>query len=101
MTETPDEPQYDLVMPFVTVASNGGPHDDASYAAGWEMGALDHRLAAAAVDGQVVTATILATNVEQADLIAMRRGYAMDIDPFEDAPEWTSVLFTPQEETHA
>lgn len=33
--------EYDLVMPFVTVTSAGGPHDDDAYVAGFEMGALD------------------------------------------------------------
>lgn len=36
--------EYGLVMPFVTVSSVGGPHDDGAYVAGYEMGALAVRL---------------------------------------------------------
>ena len=42
--ERDDETSYGLLMPFVTVVSKGGPHEDESYAAGWEMGVLDARL---------------------------------------------------------
>jgi hypothetical protein len=67
---------WGLVMPFVTVASNGGPHDDTAYAAGWEMGALNERLAHA--HGDRVTATLRADSVAQADLIAMHAGYTLN-----------------------
>lgn len=62
-----------LVMPFVTVASNGGPHDDVAYTAGYEMGLLDALLER----GQppVYDQPIHAENAAQADLIAMRHGY--------------------------
>lgn len=64
---------YDLVMPFITVRSVGGPHDDESYVAGWTMGHLDavleHQKPAMHED------TIYADSIPQADIIAMRHGY--------------------------
>lgn len=61
----PDE--YGLVMPFVSTASQGGPHDDDSYVAGYEMGQLDAFLGegSPAVHEQ----QIHAENGEQGDLI--------------------------------
>jgi hypothetical protein len=64
---------YDLVMPFVTVHSKGGPHDDESYIAGWTMGYLDavleHQKPAMHED------TIYQDSIPQADIIAMKHGY--------------------------
>jgi hypothetical protein len=85
-------PGYSMLMPFVTVASKGGPHDDSSYVAGWEMGALDHRLG---MTGRYFTATLHAENVPQIDLIAMKNGYESVIEPYDDYPEWVQVEFSP------
>lgn len=68
-----DEPGYELEMPFLPVRSNGGPHDDASYVAGYEMGLLDAQLGRTEFDqGRAIHGE----NREQADLIAMRHGYS-------------------------
>jgi hypothetical protein len=85
-----DEPSYGLLMPFVTVTSKGGPHDDESYTAGWEMGALDSWLAngGTAVHSQVIRSD----NRDQADLIAMRHGYRMTAGVETDG--WLNVIFT-------
>lgn len=77
MIHDPDQPtEYGLVMPFVTVASKGGPYADDAYAAGWAMGVLDERLSAPWL--QQHTDTVLADDVEQAELVAMRRGFATE-----------------------
>lgn len=73
---TANQGEYSLVMPFVTVASKGGPHDDESYTAGWEMGFLDARLHEKPVFMEL---TIHATNAPQADLLAMKHGYRATI----------------------
>lgn len=66
------EHDYELKMPFLPVASRGGPYDDDAYTAGWEMGALAARLDAARHFGLgLPQVTIHRANVEQADLIAM------------------------------
>jgi hypothetical protein len=89
-----DQPAAELVMPFVAVASHGGPFDDVSYAAGFEAGMLDallgHALTKMACDR--IERTILQANTLQADLIAMRHGWAMVCRPWDDT--WTEVVFT-------
>lgn len=76
------ESGYELVMPFLPVRSQGGPHDDDAYTAGWEMGKLD-----ATLEYQrpaVLELPIHEANREQADLIAMKwsyRGEVTDADP--------------------
>lgn len=70
-----EEHDMELVMPFVVVASVGGPFDDQAYCAGYEMGALDSRLAAAACHGLgCPTVTVLRGNVAQVELLAMKHG---------------------------
>lgn len=87
------EGTYAMLMPFVTVASKGGPHDDNSYVAGWEMGALDEELKRTtwAIDKVIHTA-----NREQADLIAMKNNFKAVITPSQEHPEWSTALFIPQ-----
>lgn len=83
-----DEPAFELVMPFVTVASKGGPHEDQAYVAGWEMGALDAFLQ----HGYVVNPwqqTIRTDNVPQADRIAMKHGWIPEFSDDEDG--WTCM----------
>lgn len=75
-----DPASFGLIMPFVTVQSKGGPHDDTSYVAGFEMGALDAILAITADIATTVTRTIHADNAAQADLIAMKHGYWVHVD---------------------
>lgn len=81
---------YDLVMPFVTVATQGGPHDDESYVCGFEMGALDVLL-----DSRVsaVEQVIHASNLPQVDLIAMKHGYTMTLLDEEDEG-WAWIRLT-------
>jgi len=88
------EEGYGLEMPFLTVASRGGPHEDAAYTAGWEMGALDAELThrAPALHEQLIHAV----NAEQADLIGMRNGYSVEIIPVND--EWASLRLTRTQE---
>jgi hypothetical protein len=85
---------YELEMPFVSVASNGGPYDDDAYAAGWAMGALDARLGTHPhVRPLRHEETVRTVDVPQADLIAMRHGYRMAAEQSQDAPEWAFCEF--------
>jgi hypothetical protein len=84
---------YDMVMPFVTVTSKGGPHDDDAYVAGFEMGRLDSELE---YTTWPLVRTIRTENVPQADLIAMRHGFRMEAVQSQ-WPEWSGALFTPEE----
>lgn len=89
-----DQPQdpaaFGLIMPFVTVQSNGGPHEDGAYCAGWEMGYLDAILAATSEWSTTSTWTIHTENADQADLIAMKHGYWVHVD--DDSTEgWLQI----------
>lgn len=87
---------YELVMPFVTTTENGGPHDSASYVAGWEMGTLDRDLSIAAHLGALPGLKQIHTvNRPQADLIAMKHGYEMTVEEYPDAPDYLELSFLP------
>lgn len=80
--------EWSLEIPFVTTASKGGPHDDASYTAGWEMGTLhaaledNHSLA--------VERVIHSSNAAQARLIATYHGYIAHIEAT-GVPGWSAL----------
>lgn len=75
MDDETDDVEMELVMPFVTVTSRGGPHDDEAYTAGWEMGQMNERLRAALHYGLgPPTVTIRRANLPQLELIAMQYG---------------------------
>ncbi|MGY1946671.1 hypothetical protein [Nocardia asiatica] len=90
-----EEAEYELFMPFVTVKSNGGPHDDTAYVAGWEMGALDAQLkTAASVHAESLTVQVHTANMPQVDLLAMRHGFSIEHFAYEECPNWSEVAFT-------
>ncbi len=91
-----------IAMPFVTVASKGGPHDDQAYTCGYEMGYLDATLDALSQAGQVTswTVTIHRENIGQADLIGMQYNLTMSVGEWTDPSvddrvreEWAPVRF--------
>jgi hypothetical protein len=90
--------EYNLVMPFVTCRSTGGPHDDASYVAGYEMGKLDAVLNISESTRMALRPTVYAQlhtdNVPQADLLAMRYGYRARFEQVEGFPNWTAAEFS-------
>lgn len=87
----------ELVMPFVNVTSRGGVFDDGAYTAGYEAGLLDAELRDSLEPVQV--RTLRADNREQADLIAMRHGWACVVEPWDDnlpthaVEGWLSIRF--------
>lgn len=86
--EEETEIQSELVMPFVTVTSKGGPHEDEAYVAGWEMGQLDTILEL--VKPEIRHQPVKTANLAQADLIAMRHNYTLKTDGVY-AVEWTQI----------
>lgn len=105
MTAPPGRPEDDdpydtgaswLVMPFLPVKSKGGPYDDDAYCAGYEMGTLDAKLGRTTSDGWGNTLAIHAENQQQADLIAMRRGYVALFTEPEDG--WVRMRLFPMQE---
>jgi hypothetical protein len=91
------EAEYGLVMPFLPVASKGGPYDDDAFVAGYEMGRLDAELKASPGLRRVET-MVHSPNAGQADLLAMQHGYTCTAEVCEEYPEWTRVVFDPARE---
>ncbi len=89
------EQQYELVMPFKVCKTQGGPYDDESFVAGWTLALLDRDLAEAVVDRLPVTGRSLRpAMMPQVDLIAMKHGYGVAAEPWDEAPEeWLVVDF--------
>lgn len=86
LPDPPEVPSWDLDMPFVTVASKGGPHDDVAYSAGWSMAWLDLRLDSA-MKPSISTQVISRDCLPQAELIVMKHGGQMKELPPDDDPE--------------
>ncbi len=80
-------------MPFVVCQSQGGPHADGPFVAGYECGYIDALLET--TKAPVVERYVHSSNLRQLDLIAMRHGYTVKAEPWEDDPEaWTRVVLT-------
>lgn len=99
--DTPEPDGYALVLPFVVVASQGGPFDDAAFTAGWHCGEIDRRLATITeAGGTRYEATVQTATVPQLDLIAMRHGWTLASDPVETSQQWSNATFTRGETDH-
>ena len=86
-----EDEQHGLVMPFVVVASHGGPYDDEAFVAGWECGSLDMALRVLAPTGAVLRRWVKPALIEQLDLIAMKHGRALYLGDIDDSGEWRYV----------
>lgn len=86
--------EYEMVMPFVTVTSKGGPHDDNSYVAGYAMGTLNAELRVGMMIGADISRDVAQENVEQAELLAMRHGYVSEQTPSSE-DGWVLMEFSP------
>lgn len=99
------ESEYELVMPFISCASRGGPYDDDAFVAGFQTGAVDALLAAGLTPppGRPYYKVLL----PQLDLIAMRYGRTVTVvgyqaeDDVVAAPkgggsewEWVNLTFS-------
>lgn len=84
---------WELATPFVVARSNGGYYDDDALAAGWQIGYLDAELRHAFVD--TIKAYVYPGTLPQLDLSAMRHGWTMTTETWEEHPqEWALVTFT-------
>lgn len=89
---------HELVLPFVSVKSKGGPFDDDAYVAGFECGRYDAHMAFSADTGIVAnvlteTTPVHTANLPQLDLLAMHHGLTMKQMTIEETPEWSFVCF--------
>lgn len=90
--------EYGLVMPFVVCEDQGGPFPAGAFVAGWTCGVLDALLPLVKPHGCTVERYVDPRIVPQLDLIAMRHGFEMTSEPWEEHPdEYTLVTFKPAE----
>lgn len=106
MSDDEERIGYELMVPFVACASNGGPYEDVPFVAGFEMGKLWAWCSALkGADQATFVMTIRAENRDQADLIAMNFGARInDVPPMPSAeirsiapgapPEWCTIEVT-------
>lgn len=91
--------EYDVAIPFVTCAAAGGPHDDESYAAGWEMGFLASVLELLTPQDLPFRWTIREANVPQGEALAATLGMRQAILTYSHTPapigSWTVVEYAP------
>lgn len=86
------DPDFDLVMPFVAVKSEGGPYDDDSFAAGFRCATVSMVLAER--DRALFAVMAREGELRQLDLIAMRAGYTTKSQRAPDADGvWFDVTF--------
>lgn len=95
------EGEFGLVMPFVACESNGGHYQDHAFVAAYSAANLDETLRHLA---HLTTNGLTAATVEryvppqlvpQLDLIAMRHGFTLTTEPWDEHPdEWTKATFT-------
>jgi hypothetical protein len=78
------------LIPLVLSRGGGGPHDEEAFRSGWRLGEIAALLAQPGISA--VADAIRPQEREQADLIAMARGYTMTVDPSDD-PDWMLVTF--------
>ena len=92
-----DDPDYALIMPFVVCQSKGGPYEDDAYAAGWEAATIDANLAnwrRLGLSPIRTPLTVRTDNMRQIDLVAMHRGYEVEV--ISEADGWTKIeVWTP------
>lgn len=97
---TDDAHEYGLVMPFVVCEDQGGPYDAKAFVAGYTASNLDEtlrNLAHVRANGLVVATIkryVPPALVPQLDLIAMRHGFTLTTEPWDEHPEeWTLATF--------
>lgn len=88
MAEQPEG--YEIVLPFTVVTSAGGPYEDQAFVAGFQAGSIDVDLRVGMPQPEYWVPSAL---VPQLDLIAMRRGYLMEHEPWADDVRWSRIEF--------
>lgn len=87
--EDREEARYEPVLPFVVCKTQGGPYDDVSFVVGYGCGVIYQELQS----GRPAPHWMPADSLPLLDLIAMRHGYVMTAEPWDEHPEQVAVSF--------
>lgn len=90
-----EDPERELVMPFVVVESTGGPYADAAFVAGYECGWIDAMLYALRPAGASLQRWVYPALLAQIDLIAMKHEMKMSVLEHDESGEWVSIEIRP------
>lgn len=93
MSEEQTEPdhQMELVMPFLCCQDQGGPYDATAFVSGCRFGEFQTKLRLHPIE---LADYVFPEMVAQYDLLAMKEGYAMKAEPWDEQPdEWVLVTF--------
>jgi hypothetical protein len=94
MSESQQDGEYEIVMPFVIVKSHGGQFDDAAFVAGMTCGSIDQELTITAALHTLPRERYLdVRHIPQIDLIAMRHGYQIHLGDLDESGEWQFAEF--------
>lgn len=91
---------HELVMPYVTVTSRGGPHDDDSFVAGWVCGRIDAQLSTLVALRGTCSVWIPPEVAPQVDLIAMRHHYLASLGDTDPSGTYVEIALAPMPCTH-
>lgn len=82
-------------MPFVVCKGSGGPYEDHAFVAGYTAASLESKLINAHPSCAQVQHYVHPPLVPQLDLIAMRHGWVLESEPWDEYPDdWALVTFT-------
>lgn len=85
---------FELTMPFVLCATNGGPYDDEAFVVGWDCGALEAELTACLRLGATPRPRYVKVAVmPQLELIAMDTHFTLTRGEVSPEGEWIHVTF--------
>lgn len=100
MTDSVHDGEFRMLMPFVVCEDQGGPYKADAFAGGYTASRLDETLRTLAFlkSNGLTLATVQAyvppALVPQLDLIAMRHGFTLYHEPWDEHPEdWTLATF--------
>lgn len=98
---TADEGEYALVMPFVACESQGGPYDDTAFVAAYNCATVAETLRTLAhlhtngLTAATVERYVRPDLIPQLDLIAMKHGFTLTHEPWDEHPDdYTRAVFT-------
>lgn len=92
MTANDETPE--LVMPFVCTTSTGGPFDAEAFVAGCQMQQISDDLEHASGHFTAYSLYVDPRLAEQLDLVAMRFGWSVSFEPWDEHPDdWALATF--------
>jgi len=93
---SPAPAAWNVEVPFAVCATNGGPFDDASFIAGYQVGRVTNALAhGAELGADSMSFTVLRCLLAQIEVAGMQHGFPYTFaEPCADSSEWVHVVLS-------